>query len=44
MATKLSEIFADVTKFLGNFSSSIDKESSNYQFDVKLTEILQNLG
>ena len=44
MATKLSEIFADVTKSLENLSNSIDKESSSYQFEVKLTEILRNLG
>jgi len=44
MATKLSEIFADVTKSLENLSNNIDKESSSYQFEVKLTEILRNLG
>ena len=43
MATKLSEIFADVTKSLENLSSSIDKKSSSYLFEVKLTEILRNL-
>ena len=44
MTTKLSEIFADVTKSLENLSSSIDKKSSSYLFEVKLTEILRNLG
>ena len=44
MATKLSEIFAELTESLEDLSNKIDKESSSYQFEVSFTDLLRDFG
>ena len=44
MTTKLNEIFAVLVESLEDLSKNIDKESSSYQFEASLNNLLQNFG